>query len=195
MLEGKKFKAIVIGTSAGGLSALSALFEKLHPDFPLPIIVVQHRTKDQKKLFEEVLQPRCKIKIKQADEKEKIEKGTVYIAPPDYHLLIENDFTFSLSSDALVLYSRPSIDVLFESAAMSYKDTLIGIILTGASSDGASGLLTIKKYGGLTIVQSPAEAEFPRMAVAAIETGSAKLILTLKEIQENIFDLLITGKR
>jgi two-component system chemotaxis response regulator CheB len=180
----KKIKAIVIGTSAGGLSALSTLFEKLPPDYHLPIIVVQHRAKDQKNLLEEVLQPKCKIKIKQADEKEKIKKGIVYIAPPDYHLLIENDLTFSLSCDELVSYSRPSIDVLFESAAIAYRETLIGIILTGASNDGASGLQTIKKYGGLTVAQSPAEAQFPHMPSAAIDKGGAMLIMTLNEMQK-----------
>jgi two-component system chemotaxis response regulator CheB len=185
----KKFKAIVIGTSAGGLSALSALLEKLPPDYQLPIIVVQHRAKDQKNLLEEVLQLKCKIRIKQADEKEKIEKSIVYIAPPDYHLLIENDLTFSLSSDELVSYSRPSIDVLFESAAISYREALIGIILTGANNDGASGLQNIKKYGGLTIAQSPAEAQFPHMPGAAIDNGGAMLILTLKEIQKNMLDI------
>jgi two-component system chemotaxis response regulator CheB len=191
----KKFKAIVIGTSAGGLSALSTLLEKLPPDYNLPIIVVQHRSKDQKNLLEEVLQLKCKIKIKQADEKEKIKKGIVYIAPPDYHLLIENDLTFSLSCDELVSYSRPSIDVLFESAAVAYREALIGIILTGASNDGASGLQTIKKYGGLTVAQSPAEARFPHMPGAAIDKGGAMLILTLNEIQEKILDHCSPGKK
>jgi two-component system chemotaxis response regulator CheB len=184
----KKFKAIVIGTSAGGLSALSILLEKLPADYPLPLVIVQHRTKDQKSLMEEILQAKCKIKIKQADEKEKIKKGMVYIAPPDYHLLIETDFTFSLSSDALVSYSRPSIDVLFESAAISYGNTLIGIILTGANTDGAAGLQTIKKHGGLTIAQSPKEAEFPHMPGAAIDQGAAMLVMSLKEIQKNILE-------
>jgi len=188
MSADKKFEAIVIGTSAGGLSALFILLEKLPADFPIPIVIVQHRTKDQTSLLEDVLQPKCKIKIKQADEKEKIEGGIVYIAPPDYHLLIENDFTFSLSSDALVFYSRPSIDVLFESAAMSYGDTLIGIILTGANTDGANGLQTIRKRGGLTIVQSPDEAEFTRMPAAAIDKGAAMFIMSLKEIQKNILE-------
>jgi len=182
----KKLGAIVIGTSAGGLTALSILLEKIPPIYPLPLIVVQHRSKDQKTLLEEVLQPKCKIQIKQADEKEKIEKGIVYIAPPDYHLLIEKDLTFSLSCDELVLYSRPSIDVLFESAAIAYKDGLIGIILTGANSDGAAGLQTIKKHGGITIAQSPAEATFPRMPSSAIDNGGVMYILTLKEIQEII---------
>jgi two-component system chemotaxis response regulator CheB len=188
MCADKKFKAIVIGASAGGLSALSTLFETLPPDYPLHIVVVQHRVKDHKSLLEDVLQPKCKIKIKQANEKEKIENGVIYLAPPDYHLLIENDLTFSLSCDQVVSYSRPSIDVLFESAAMAYKDKLIGIILTGANNDGAAGLQTINKYGGLTIAQSPEEASFPRMPNAAIENGSAMLTLTLKEIRKKIMD-------
>jgi len=176
----------VIGTSAGGLYALSAILEKFPADYPLPVVIVQHRARDQKELLEEVLQHKCKIKIKQADEKEKIEKGLVYIAPPDYHLLIENDHTFSLSSDEFVRFSRPSIDVLFESAAMVYRDKLIGIILTGANSDGAAGIVAIKKYGGLTIAQNPDEALFPSMPAASIETNAVEYIWTLSEIQKNL---------
>ncbi|MEI9955467.1 MAG: chemotaxis protein CheB [Ferruginibacter sp.] len=135
----KKYGAIVIGTSAGGLYALSFILKRLPASYPVPIIVVQHRAKDQKDLLEEVLQTKCRITIKQADEKEKIESGFVYIAPADYHLLVEADKTFSLSSDELVHYSRPSIDVLFETAAITYTDSLVGIILTGANNDGARG--------------------------------------------------------
>ncbi len=180
------YKAIVIGTSAGGLHALLALIEDLPKDYGLPIIVVQHRSKDQKHLLEDVLQQRCKIKIKQVDEKEHIEKGIVYIAPPDYHLFIERDHTFSLSSDPLVSYSRPSIDVLFESAAHVYRTSLIGILLTGANSDGSAGLAAIKKYGGLTVAQSPAEALFPYMPQSAIDRGAALQVLTLAEIHTTI---------
>jgi len=183
-------KAIVIGTSAGGLYALSFLLEVLPPDYPLPVIVVQHRYKDQKELLEQVLQNKCAIKIKQADEKEKIENGIVYIAPPDYHLLIEYDLTFSLSNDAVVSYSRPSIDVLFESAALVFGRQLTGILLTGANRDGTDGLLAIKKYGGVTIVQSPAEAQFSYMPQWAIDKGAAKFVLTLAEIQKIFLDII-----
>jgi two-component system chemotaxis response regulator CheB len=180
-------KVIVIGTSAGGLAALSTLLEKISSDYFRPVIVVQHRYRDQNNLLEDVLQAKCKIKIKQADEKEKIEKGIVYIAPPDYHLLIEKDLTFSLSSDDLVSYSRPSIDVLFESAALALGRSLIGILLTGANSDGANGMQKIRAYGGLTIAQSPAEAAFPYMPQAAIDNKSAMLVLTLAEIGKLYF--------
>lgn len=189
MEPAKKYEAIVIGTSAGGLYALSSILGGLPAEYPLPIIVVQHRSKDKKDLLEDVLQHKCKIRIKQADEKEKIERGIVYIAPPDYHLLIETDLTFSLSSDDQVRYSRPSIDVLFESAALAYRDKLIGIILTGANNDGAAGISTIKKYNGLTISQNPKEATFPFMPTAAIETKAVTYIWTLSEIQNFLINI------
>jgi PAS domain S-box-containing protein len=176
------YSAIVIGTSAGGLAALTTLLGGLSPGFPIPVIVVQHRAKEPGDLLEEVLQSKCLIKIKQADEKEKISGGIVYIAPPDYHLLVENDQTFSLSSDELIRFSRPSIDVLFDSAAKVFKDKLVGILLTGSNSDGAAGITTIKEYGGLTIAQSPGEAEFSAMPAAAVATNNVKYIWTLAEI-------------
>jgi two-component system chemotaxis response regulator CheB len=177
-----KYKAIVIGTSAGGLYALTKILSKLPSNFPLPIVIVQHRAKDQKDLLEEVLQSKCKIKIKQADEKEAIENGIVYLAPPDYHLLIEVDETFSLSADEPWLYSRPSIDILFESAAIVYREKLIAIILTGANSDGSRGIVAINNFGGLTIAQQPVEAEYPDMPKAAIETKKIKYIWTIAQI-------------
>lgn len=178
-----EYKAIVIGTSAGGLFAISTLLEKLPQNYSAPIIIVQHRSKEPTSLLEEILQSKCNIKIKQADEKEKIEKGIVYIAPPDYHLLIENDFTFSLSADEPVNFSRPSIDVLFESAASVYKDKLVGIILTGTNNDGALGIKAIAENNGLVIVQNPKEAQFPAMPLASIHTQKVNHIFTLSEIQ------------
>lgn len=171
LTTGRQYKAIVMGTSAGGLFVLFDLLKHLPVDYPLPIIIVQHRSKDQRDLLEEVLQNRCRIHIHQAEEKESIIAGNVYIAPPDYHLLIENDFTLSLSDDEPVKYSRPSIDVLFESAAFAYGPELVGIILTGANSDGAAGLAMIRNKGGLTIAQDPKEAAFPMMPESAIKKG------------------------
>ena len=183
METNKKYRAIVIGTSAGGLHAVSAILDEFPADYPIPVIIVQHRSKDQRDLLEEVLQSKCKIRIKQADEKEKIESGCVYIAPPDYHLLVESDETFSLSADEPVRFSRPSIDVLFETAAAVFKNALIGIILTGASNDGSSGIVAIKKNGGLTIAQNPAEAQFPFMPKSSIETKEINYVWTLSDIR------------
>jgi two-component system, chemotaxis family, protein-glutamate methylesterase/glutaminase len=186
--EKNQYKAIAIGTSAGGLFALSTLLQELPADFPVPVLVVQHRAKDQKSLLEEVLQSKTRIRIKQADEKETIKKGIVYIAPPDYHLLVEEDDTFSLSSDEFVRYSRPSIDVLFESSAVVFREKLVGIILTGASNDGAAGIKAIARNGGLTIAQNPAEAEYPYMPQASIDTKKIKHVWTLQEIKKFLLE-------
>ncbi|MGC4101138.1 chemotaxis protein CheB [Ferruginibacter sp.] len=193
MSEAASYKAIVIGTSAGGLYALIAILRDLPATFPLPIIVVQHRSKDQRELLEEVLQTRCRLAIKQADEKEAIEGGVVYIAPPDYHLLVENDHTLSLSADEPVRFSRPSIDVLFETAAAAFSGSLIGMVLTGASNDGAAGISAIKKAGGLTIAQDPNEALFAVMPSAAIETKNITFVKTLQQIHDFLLQLTNTS--
>lgn len=188
MPTGSKYRAIVIGTSAGGLGALSSIVSALPRDFGIPVIVVQHRHKDQRTLLEEILQAKSEIIVKQADEKEPVNGGTVYIAPPDYHLLVENDRTFSLTYDPHVAHSRPSIDVLFETAAAVYKSTLVGVLLTGANRDGTTGMRAIKSAKGLTIAQSPQEADYPYMPQAAIDSGCVDMILTLKEIQQFLLE-------
>lgn len=182
-------EAVVMGVSAGGLFALSMILEKLPEDYPVPIIIVQHRSRDERTLLEEVLQVKCRIRIKQADEKEHIKSQIVYFAPPDYHLLIEGDKTFSLSCEPPVNYSRPSIDVLFETACSVYKDHLVAIILTGANNDGARGIQKIKKSGGLTIAQKPSTAAFPFMPQAAIDRNGIQLILELNEITDFLLQL------
>ena len=184
MSRDNNYKAIVIGASAGGLQALSFILQKLPVDYALPVLIVQHRAKDQKELLEELLQEKCRIKIKQADEKETIEPAHVYIAPPGYHLLVERDKTLSLSADGYVSYSRPSIDVLFQTAAIVFKHQLAAIILTGANADGAAGIEMVSKYGGLTIAQNTDEAAFAYMPKAAIETGKIQQVYTLLEIQQ-----------
>jgi two-component system, chemotaxis family, protein-glutamate methylesterase/glutaminase len=178
----KRYEAIVIGTSAGGLFALSFLLERLPADYPYPLIIVQHRMNDQQELLEEILQVKCRIPVKQADEKELVTKGIVYLAPPGYHLLIEQDRTFSLTVDRHVSYSRPSVDVLFETAAQVYRETLIGIILTGANHDGAAGIKAIAGFGGMTIAQQPDEAQYSSMPAAAIATKCINRICSLEEI-------------
>jgi two-component system, chemotaxis family, protein-glutamate methylesterase/glutaminase len=186
----KAYDAIVIGASAGGLYVMTRILQPLPANFPLPVIVVQHRSKDERSLLEEVLQQKCNVRIKQADEKELIQGGAVYFAPPDYHLLIENDRSFSLSFDAPVNFSRPSIDVLFESAAEVYKDRLLGIILTGANSDGARGIKKISMLGGSTIAQRLETADYPEMPKAAINTGYIQHIMSPEEISQYLLTLI-----
>ena len=176
------YKAIVIGVSAGGLAALSKLFPCLPERFPLPVIVVQHLAATTNRYKFAHFKKECPLTIKEVDEKERIRPGIIYFAPPDYHLLIERDETFSLSIDARVNFSRPSIDVLFESAVFVWSSGLIGILLTGASSDGAHGMQLIKQYGGLTIAQDPATAEYPVMPQAAIHAAAVEKILSIEDI-------------
>ena len=181
-----KYDAIVIGVSAGGLVALVKLLQQLPPYFPIPVIIVQHRSKEERTLLEEVMQSKCSVRIKQADEKEKIKSGVVYFAPADYHLLIESDRSFSLTYDERVNYSRPSIDVLFETAAAVYKNRLLGIILTGANKDGTEGIKMIGRHGGATVAQEPRTAAFPEMPQAAIDTGYVQYVMNLDEIRDLI---------
>jgi two-component system chemotaxis response regulator CheB len=186
----KMVDAIVIGASAGGLYVMIRILQLLPVSFNKPVIVVQHRSRDERSLLEEVLQQKCEVKIKQADEKELIQPGTVYFAPPDYHLLIENDRSFSLSFDAPVNYSRPSIDVLFETAADVYKESLVAIILTGANKDGANGIKKIASLGGTTIAQAPETADYPEMPKAAISTGYVQHVLDPEAIGQFLLDTM-----
>jgi len=178
----KRYKAVVIGSSAGGLNALKVLFTGLESRFKLPVIIVQHISPDTENYLIHILKDLKKLTVKEADEKEKPVKGMAYIAPPNYHLLIESDQTFTLTVDERVNFARPSIDVLFETAAEAYQDTLIGIILTGANNDGSKGLRKIKHLGGLTIVQDPETAEVDSMPRAAILSTQVDKILTIEEI-------------
>ena len=180
----KKISAIVIGTSAGGLEALTILLKPLPEGYAPPILLVQHRAREAGDLFEEVLQRRIRLKVKQADEKEVIEAGRVYVAPPDYHLLVEGDGTLSLSCEAPVHFSRPAIDVLFESAAFTFGEALAAIVLTGSNDDGAEGIVAVKRMGGMTIVQDPIEAQYPFMPRAAIATGAVDYVWTLAKMGE-----------
>jgi len=183
------YKAIVIGVSAGGLAALSKLFPCLPDRFPLPVIVVQHVHAAANRYIYTHFNNKCTLTIKEADDKEEIRPGFLYFAPPDYHLLIERDETFSLSIDARVNYSRPSIDVLFESAVYVWSSGLIGILLTGANNDGAHGMRLIKEHGGLTIAQDPATAEYPVMPKAAIDAGVVDEVLGLEQIGKRLIEL------
>jgi two-component system, chemotaxis family, protein-glutamate methylesterase/glutaminase len=175
-------EAIVIGASAGALEALSSLLPGLPADYRLPILVVVHLPPDKTSLLAELLRVRCAIRVREAEDKEPIEPGVAYFAPPDYHLLVEQDKRLSLSDDEPVLFSRPSIDVLFESAADAYADGLIGVVLTGASSDGANGLKAVVEAGGVAVVQSPGSAYAIAMPEAAIAACPEARVLPVNEI-------------
>jgi len=184
-----QYEAIVIGVSAGGMNALKTLFSLLPEDFKIPIIIVQHVSPRSENVWIQLLNEKSHLDIKEADEKEKIEKGKVYIAPPNYHLLVEKNKTFSLSVDERVNFARPSIDVLFETAADAYQHHLIGVVLTGANNDGSKGIKRIKECGGLTIVQQPDTAESPYMPASAIATSPPDYILPLEEIIKLLIEI------
>lgn len=178
----KQYSAVVIGASAGGIQALTRLLAALPEDFALPIMIALHLHANQNGFHIEYFNTTSALTVKEAEEKEKIQRGHVYFAPCDHHLLIEEDETLSLSADDKVNYCRPSIDVLFESAVDVYSSRLIGVILTGANNDGARGMRLIKEEEGLTIAQDPQEAEYPFMPRAAIEAAEVDYTLLLNEI-------------
>jgi two-component system, chemotaxis family, protein-glutamate methylesterase/glutaminase len=160
---------VVVGASWGGLTALERLLGRLPADFGAPIAVAQHRSPDRGSAgLAALLASHSALPVVDADDKQPIEPGRVYLAPPDYHLLVEPD-GFALSVDEAVLFSRPSIDVMFESAADVYRDRLVAVVLTGANEDGAQGVRAVKRLGGHVIVQDPADAERPEMRAAAAD--------------------------
>jgi two-component system chemotaxis response regulator CheB len=177
-----KVDAIVIGASAGGIDALSALLPALPVDMQEPVFVVLHLPRDRPSLLVEIFQPKCALPIREADDKEPVEAGTVYFAPPDYHLLVDVGPQLALSADEAVHYSRPSIDVLFESAADCYGARLLGIVLTGANEDGAAGAAAVQRAGGITLVQQPETAQVPLMPASALRRAAPTHILTLPEM-------------
>lgn len=188
------FEIVVIGASFGGLSALALFLPELAPEFPLPVVIVQHRKKDGDDGLCEYLRRRSRLPLIEPNDKEKLEPGRVYLAPRDYHLLIEKSI-FALSTESPVAYARPSIDVLFESAADVYHERAIGVILTGANRDGARGLARIKALGGLAVVQDPLSAESPAMPEAAIKATPVDKILPLPGIAPFLNELVHPNQR
>lgn len=174
----------VIGTSWGGLAALSEIIAGLPEDFSLPIGVVQHRSKDSE-LLVELLQDLTHLCVRDAEDKDPLCAGTIYIAPPDYHMMVERDHV-SLTVDSPVRFSRPSIDVLFKSASDTFGASTIGVVLTGANEDGASGLARIVARGGKAIVQDPAEAEAPVMPQSAVRAVPVARVLPLRDISAEL---------
>jgi two-component system, chemotaxis family, protein-glutamate methylesterase/glutaminase len=172
---------VVIGASAGGLGALGRLLPILPAGFPCPVAIVLHVHETQDDLSQSLCRA-CAMKVKEAEDKEPAEPGVCYLAPADYHLLVESDRTFSLSKDEKVNHSRPSIDVLFESAAASCGRGAVAVLLTGASRDGAGGLAAVRANGGTAVIQDPATAEHPFMPNAGLETAGADQLLEIEAI-------------
>jgi two-component system chemotaxis response regulator CheB len=186
------FVVVAIGASAGGLKALMEILSRLPADLPVTVLVVQHLDPRHRSLLVELLQRRCKIRIKEAVNDEPVEKSVVYIAPPDRHLLLSDGKTY-LTSTAFVHFSRPSIDLLFESVAASIDGKAIGVILTGSGSDGAMGIKAIKEQGGTTIAQDPETAEHNSMPRSAVATGMVDFVLPLEDIAPAIITLITKG--
>ena len=183
-------KAVVIGVSAGGMETLNKLFALLSSSLKIPIIIVQHISPDQEFDFlMEHYSTIAKRKVKEVEEKEPVKPGLIYFAPPNYHILIEEDFTFSLSVEEKICYSRPSIDVLFSSASYVYMSQLLGIVLTGANGDGSEGALCIKENGGYVIAQDPKEALYPVMPQMTIDKVNVDKILKITEIAQFLNNL------
>lgn len=181
-MTGERHKAILIGASAGAVQALLAILPALPATFSLPILVVVHIPPDRDNMLVPLLQSKCRITVKEAEDKEPIEGGVIYFAPSDYHLLVETDRSLALSTDEPVNFSRPSIDVLFESAADAFAAGLVGVILTGANHDGAEGLRTVQAAGGVAIIQDRAEAYATAMPDAALQACPSAHVMTIDAI-------------
>ncbi len=182
-------RAVVIGGSAGGMEALSALLPALPPRFPSPILVVMHLHPSDDGALAEHLSQLVQIQVVEPCDKQQILSGCMYVAPANYHLLVEREGFIALSTEERVNWSRPSIDVLFESAAHVWGRELIAIILSGANADGAQGIKAVKEAGGLTIAQEPKEASYGTMPQAAINTGAVDLVMSTSEMVRRLPDL------
>jgi len=177
-----RFEVVVVGASAGGVSALQDLLSALPADLPIPVLVVLHLPRDRPSRIADLLDVRCPLPVREADDKQPMLPGTVTFAPPDYHLLVEDRSTLALSIDAPVLFSRPAIDPLFESAADTFGDRVLAILLTGASSDGSAGVAAVRQAGGEAWIQCPEDAYSPTMPASALAHAGADAVLPLTSI-------------
>jgi two-component system chemotaxis response regulator CheB len=185
------FDVVAIASSAGGLAALTSTLSGLPADLPAPILVVQHLDRRHRSLLAEILGRRTELVVKQAEEGESIASGTVYIAPPDRHLLANPNRSLSLTQSELVHFVRPSADLLFESVAASFRDRAIAVVLTGSGSDGSMGVKAVKQMGGTVIAQDERTSQFFAMPSAAIETGQVDFVLPLDEIPAALLSLVV----
>jgi two-component system chemotaxis response regulator CheB len=182
------YSIVAVGTSWGGLSAMTKLLGSLPEDFPIPIVVVQHRSKDSDRLLVQLLQDATGLKVCEIEDKDVLSAGTVHIAPADYHVLVESGY-LSLTLEEPVRFSRPSIDVMFTSAADAYGPATIGVILTGANEDGAMGLADIVKRGGTALIQDPKTAEIRIMPGAALQAAPTAEVLSLDNLAPRLIEL------
>ena len=176
--------AVAIGASAGGVEVLSVLLSALPASCRASFFIVVHIPRERPSLLADVFGAKCALPVREAEDKEPVQPGTVYFAPPDYHLLLDRGPVLALSSDEAVHFSRPSIDVLFDSAADIYGERLLGLILTGANQDGAEGLAAVGRAGGRTVVQEPSGAAVPFLPEAALQEGPVDFVLSLAQLQE-----------
>ena len=188
------YSVVAIGTSWGGLAALTKLLGELPVDFRIPVVVVQHRSKDSERLLVQLLQDATELKVCEIEDKDPLTPGTVHVAPANYHVLIENGYA-SLTVEEPVRFSRPSIDVMFSSAADTYGSAAIGVVLTGANEDGARGLAHIVKRGGLALVQDPKTAEIPIMPEAAMRAVPTSQVLPLDALAPRLLELSLEQAR
>ena len=188
------FDLVAIASSAGGLRALTEVLSSLTADFPASIAVVQHLDPRHRSLMADILNRTSRLPIKQAEEGDRVEPGSVFIAPPDRHLLVNADGRLSLSRTELVHFVRRSADLLFESVAASFKDRAIAVMLTGTGSGGATGVKAIKTMGGTVIAQDEGTSEFFGMPGAAIQTGAVDFVLPLKDIGPALTKLIVRGE-
>jgi len=175
--------AVVIGASAGGVEVLSVLLAMIPADCRVSFFIVIHIPRERPSLLPELFAARCALPVREAEDKEPVQPGTVYFAPPDYHMLIDRGPALALSGDEPVHFSRPSIDVLFDSAADIYGERLMGLILTGANQDGAEGLAAVGRAGGRTVVQEPDSAAVPFLPRAALEAGPVDAVLSTEQLR------------
>jgi len=184
------FDVVAFAASAGGLRALSLVLGALPAEFPAAIVVVQHLDPRHRSLMADILSRRTALRVKQAEEGDRLQPATAYIAPPNKHLLVNAGGTLSLTQTELVHFVRPSADLLFESVAASFKERVIAVVLSGSGSDGSMGVKAIKKMGGTVIAQEEKSAEFPGMPAAAIESGCVDFTLPLEEISHALITLI-----
>jgi len=193
-LAREPFEIVAIASSAGGVAALMRALGSLPHEFPVPIVVVQHLDPRHRSLMAEILSRHTALIVKEAQEGDRLERGTVYMAPPDRHLLVNPDSTLTLTRTELVHFVRPSADLLFESVAAAFGARAIAVVLSGTGVDGAMGVRAIKKRGGTVIVQDQQSSEFFGMPGAAIQTGEVDFVISLDEIAEALVKLVVENR-